>query len=173
MAMNDNNTNTCRYRVDVPYPPVRVAGLNPVYACEMLGNMGDAVSEMSDVTRYFYISVVTKPQYSWISGCFRDISIVEMHHLNIFAELALLLGADPRLWSCRDCMQWWSPSYIGYPHGVRALIAESIQAEEAAIRKYSHQADTICDMNIVAILRRIIQDEVHHLQIFREMYQQV
>lgn len=128
---------------------------------------------MSDVTRYFYIAVVTEPQYSWISTCFRHISVVEMHHLNIFAKLALLLGADPRLWSCREYTHWWSPSFIGYPRDLRALIAESIKAEKAAIRKYSRQADTICDMNIVAVLHRIIRDEERHLQIFSNMYQQI
>ena len=163
----------CRYRVDAPYPPVRVANPNPAYACEMLGNIGDVVSEMSDVARYFYIAVVTKPQYSGISACFHYISIVEMHHLNIFAELALLLGADPRLWSCREHAPWWSPSFIKYPHELRALIAESIRAEEAAICKYSRQANTICDANIVAILHRIIRDEERHLHIFSEMCQQL
>ncbi|MDQ7095692.1 ferritin family protein [Desulfosporosinus sp. PR] len=168
--MDDNQANKCNYKVNAPYPPVRVAGPNPLYACEMLGNIADVVSEMSDVTRYFYIAVVTKPHYSWISKCFHDISIVEMRHLNIFAELALLLGADPRLWSCRDYNRWWSPSFIGYPPELGALIAESIKAEEAAISKYSRQANTICDLNIVAILHRIIRDEEHHLQIFNKMY---
>ncbi len=171
--MNNNKNNECNYKVNEPYPPVQVISPNPVYACEMLSNMADVVSEMSDVTRYFYIAVVTKPHYSWISTCFHYISIVEMHHLNIFAELALLLGADPRLWNCRECTQWWSPSFIGYPRELRALIAESIKAEEEAIRKYSRQANTICDMNIVAILHRIIRDEERHLQIFNDMYKQI
>lgn len=171
--MIDNNTNDCQYRVNAPYPPVQVDGPNSVYACEMLSNIGDVVSEMSDVTRYFYISVVTKPQYGWISTCFNNISIVEMYHLNIFADLALLLGTDPRLWSCQERMQWWSPSFIGYPHELRALIAESIKAEEEAISKYSRQANTISDRNIAAILHRIILDEERHLQIFNEMYRQV
>lgn len=173
IKMNDDNTNKYSYKVDEPYPPVRVAALNSVYACEMLGNMADVVSEMSDVTRYFYISVITKSRYSWISTCFHHISIVEMHHLNIFAELALLLGADPRLWNCRKPEQWWSPSFIGYPHELRALIAESIKAEEAAISKYSIQAKTIRDRNITAILHRIIRDEEQHLQTFEQMYQQI
>lgn len=172
--MRDKQSNECNYKVNAPYPPVRVVGPNSVYASEMLCNVADVVSEMSDVTRYFYISVVTKPQYGWISACFRQIGIVEMHHLNIFADLALLLGADPRLWSGgRECMRWWSPGFIGYPRELRSLIAESIKAEEAAIHKYSRQANTICDLNIVAILHRIIRDERRHLQIFSEMYQQI
>jgi bacterioferritin len=139
----------------------------------MLSNMAEAVSEMTDVARYFYISVVTKERHSAIAACFHDISIVEMHHLDFFAEFAHLLGADPRLWSGRAQKRWWSPSFISYPCELRALIAESIKAEEAAIAKYSRQANTICDQNIVAMLRRIVLDEEHHLQIFRELCRQL
>jgi bacterioferritin len=51
--------------------------------------MADVVSEMSDVARYFYISVVTGPQYRWISTCFHHISIIrdEERHLQIFREM--------------------------------------------------------------------------------------
>lgn len=168
-----NDTDECYYKVNAPYPPVCVDEPNLVYANEMLSNMGAVVSEMSDVTRYFYIAVVTKPQFSSIATCFHHISIVEMHHLNIFAELALLLGTDPRLWCGRPRKHWWSPSFISYPHEICALIAESIEAEKAAIRKYTRQANTIGDSNIVTILNRIILDEKRHLQIFREMDEQL
>ncbi len=172
MCMSDNNSNECNYKVDLPYPPICVDSPSAVYAGEMLGNMAAVVSEMSDVSRYFYISVVTEKQYSQVSTCFHHISIVEMHHLNMFAKLARLLGADPRLWSGRARRHWWSPSFIGYPRELRSLIAESIKAEEAAISKYSKQANTIRDINIVAILNRIILDEERHLQIFKKMYRQ-
>jgi bacterioferritin len=73
---------------------------------------------MSDVTRYFYIAVVTKQQFSSITTCFHHISIVEMHHLNIFAELALLLGAAtqalvvaPRLSVTRTRCTWIRLAY--------------------------------------------------------------
>ncbi|CVK20528.1 MULTISPECIES: ferritin-like domain-containing protein [Sporomusa] len=171
--MHDNNIHECHYKVNAPYPPVRVDGPNPVYADKMLSNMGDVVSEMSDITRYFYIAVVAKPQFGAIATCFHHISIVEMHHLNIFAELAMQLGADPRLWCGRPRKRWWSPSFISYPREICALIAESIEAERAAIRKYTRQANIICDRNIVAILNRIILDEKRHIQIFKEMYQQL
>jgi len=174
IMINDDNINECPYRINEPYPPVRVVGPNPVYACSMLGNIASIISEMSDIVRYSYIAVVTKPKYSWISKCFHDVSIVEMYHLNIFSELALLLGADPRLWVCSEKHpQWWSPSFISYPRELRALVEESIKAEKAAIRKYSKEARNIRDTNIVAILNRIIRDEEHHLQIFNEIYRQI
>ncbi|MGF7143906.1 bacterioferritin [Anaerotaenia torta] len=165
--------NQCIYKVNAPYPPVRVDEQNPVYACEILSNIGGVVSEMSDTARYFYNSVVTRQMHRWIAECFYHISIVEMHHLDIFAELALQLGADPRLWSGRTCKEWWSPSYNQYPREMRALINASIKAEETAICKYSEQAASIRDKNIAAILNRIILDEERHVQTFREMYQQI
>lgn len=173
IAMNNNNTDECQYKVDAPYPLVNVDEPNFAYACEMLSNVGNNVSEMSDVSRYFYISVVAKRKYSSISKCFYHVSVVEMQHLNIFAELALLLGADPRLWCGQTRKRWWSPMFISYPHSMRELIAESIKAEEAAIRKYSRQANIICDTNIVSMLNRIILDEERHLQTFRDMYRNI
>lgn len=163
--------NTCNYKLNLPYPPIQVDGPNLAYANEMLSDMADNVSEISDVARYFYIAVMTRELYPDISTCFRHISIVEMHHLNMFAELALKLGADPRLWCGSPYKQWWSPSYLGYSFDLRVMIMESIKAEEAAICKYSSQAGSIQDMNIVAVLKRIILDEEQHLRIFREMYQ--
>lgn len=171
--MNNLQGEICNYRVDKPYTPIKVRAANSNYACEMLSNMADVVSEMSDVVRYFYISVVTKPYNSYMSSCFHHISIVEMHHLDIFAQFAQLLGADPRLWNCRDCSCWWSPSFIGYPREIKGLLEESINAETAAIQKYSRQARMVCDQNIVDMLNRIILDETRHRQIFREMYQQI
>lgn len=171
--MDNKHTSECQYKVNLPYPPVCVDGPNPVYACEILSNVGGAVSEMSDVSLYFYNSVVTKPQYRSIAECFNQVSIVEMYHLDIFADLALLLGADPRLWSGRTHKRWWTPAYKQYPREMYALIANSIEGEKAAIYKYSQQACTIRDKNIVAILNRIILDEEHHLQVFSEMYHQI
>lgn len=168
--MSYYHSNEYNCMVDKPYPTVRVDGPNPMYACEMLSNIGDVVSEMSDVTRYFYVSVVARDKFNSIATCFHHISIVEMYHLDIFSQLALQLGADPRIWSGETCKRWWSPSFISYPKDIRGLIAESIKAEEAAICKYTRQANTIYDANIVASLKRIILDEEHHLQIFTNMY---
>lgn len=163
----------CDYKMDLPYPPIRVEEANCTYGSEMLSNMADVISEISDVTRYFYNSVVMKQNFPSFSTCYHHISIVEMHHLNMFAELALLLGEDPRLWCGRNQKTWWSPSYLTYPNEAGRLIMDSIEAERAAINKYSCQANTIKDENIVAVLNRIILDEERHIEIFSEMYYQL
>lgn len=171
--MADHAFSTCNYEAGLPYPPVCVEAPSAAYACEMLSNMAGVVSKMSAVALYFYISLATKAQYGEISARFHHISIAEMHHLDIFAELVCLLGADPRLWSRQARKRWWSPSGLNYPYGICALISESIKSEEAAIRKYTRQADTICDAYITALLNRIILDEELHLATFEKMCRQL
>lgn len=86
-------------RDSAEYPPVKVCEKNPRYAMAMLSNIGACNSEMSAVSLYFYNSLIANGKYEEIGKTFHKISMVEMHHMNIYGQLAQKLGADPRLWS--------------------------------------------------------------------------
>lgn len=163
-----------QYADTLPYPPIRVDGPNPRYAEAMLSNIGSCNSEMSAVSLYFYNSIISQQKYPDVAEGFHKISIVEMHHLDIFGSLAFLLGADPRLWSTnRNRLAYWSPNCNNYPRDIVALIKNAIQGENEAIAKYRQQAEWIQDENIVANIKRIILDEERHIVIFNEMLQSV
>lgn len=165
-----NKDFRCNVSVAAPYPPVQPQNRNREYALEMLSNVGGSNSEMSAVSLYFYNSVILDPNYPAFAKCFQEINIVEMHHLDMFAELAYKLGEDPRLWSNPDDRKtYWTPAYNNYPREIHNVIINSIEAEEAAIQKYSNQLENIPDPNIKNILNRIILDEKRHLEIFRNM----
>lgn len=145
-----------------PYPPIHVSCPNRGYALEMLDNLGGQDSEMSAVSLYFYNHLMTDGD---LAKFFHQLSITEMHHLEIFGRLAQQLGADPKLWSCsKGQPRFWSPSYNQYPVRLRPLLENAINHEEKAIAKYKKQANCIKDQNIVDNLCRIIQDEEAHLQ---------
>ena len=164
----------CPAFVDLPYPPVQAQTRKREYAYAMLSNIGSGNSEMSAVSQYFYNSVILMADYSDFARCFKQISVTEMQHLDIFATLARQCGADPRLWSLQGRrMAYWPPSYNNYPQEIRAVIENSIRGEENAIRKYTQQAKTIQDDNITANLERIIQDEQRHIEIFHEMLEKL
>ena len=172
--MSELNQFFCNIAVDLPYPEVRTNSRNPEYAYAMLSNVGSSNSEMSAVSLYFYNSVILNPEYKNFAHCFHGISIVEMRHLDMFADLAFQMGLDPRLWSIKNKkMIYWTPTYINYPREIKAVIYNSIKGENAAIQKYRKQADTIRDANIVAILKRIILDEERHIEIFNSMLEQI
>ncbi len=108
--------NAIQYASPAPYPPVQVCGQNPIYARQMLGNIGSANSEMSAVSLYLYNTLVTECAYEEVSNCFYHINMVEMHHLKLYGELALRLGADPRLWSWQNRQRvYWTPDITSIP----------------------------------------------------------
>ncbi len=153
-----------------PYPPLLIERPNSVYAAEMLSNIGACCSEMSTISLYIYNSTILSETESDYAQIFHKISVVEMHHLNIFARLAHMLGADPRLWTCsgnRPC--YWSPACNRYPVHTDALLKNALRGEQEAILKYNRQAQQICDAYITDLLQRIILDEQVHVRILQEM----
>ncbi|WP_343209286.1 ferritin-like domain-containing protein [Anaerolentibacter hominis] len=170
------------------YPPVRAEEKNKEYGRLMLDNMGGRNSEMSAVSLYFYNHLITK-DYSKtgdhfysddkqglknnMPAVFYSISVVEMHHLDIFGTLAKQLGEEPRLWSAREGkVYYWSPGYIQYMNTLPELLYYAIREEEAAVEKYRRQTQIIKDSNIVENLNRIIKDEEVHLHIFHHLLDQ-
>ena len=161
---------TFHYSDHTPYPPVKVDGKNPQYAAAILSNIGSCNSEMTAVSLYFYNSLVTREYYHDVAECFHRISIVEMRHLDIFGELALKLGTDPRLWSYnKGRMYYWCPGCNQYPTQIHALLTNALEGEIQAIRKYHAQSEWIEDGHIRSILNRIIADEELHVKIFRSL----
>ena len=153
-----------------PYPPVRVEGRNVKYAAAMLANIGSCNSEISAVSLYFYNSVVLRESYPDLADSFHKISMVEMRHLDIFASLACLLGADPRLWHPDNGRpSYWSPSCNQYPRTPLLLVRNAMEGERAAISQYRRQAGWIGDPYICEMLKRIILDEQRHIEIFKQM----
>lgn len=157
-----------------PYPPVKVCGANPQYARLMLKNIASYNSEMSAISLYIYNSVVLKSEYPALADCFLEISKVEMRHLDIFCELASLLGADPRLWSYTGRkLSYWSPSSNQYPRLTPQIIEYAISGENEAIESYKRQSAWVRDENIVNNLNRVILDEERHIEVFHSMLKEL
>jgi len=153
------------------YPPARVQGPNHVYAEMMLCNIGAANSEMTAVAFYRYANLMSQQADKDVANLFHKVSIVEMHHLDLFGELALLLGAEPRLWYCRNNRrEYWSPRHVNYAHcSVADLVRNALEDEKSAIRLYECQIARIADPYITAVLQRVIEDEREHVKLWEEV----
>lgn len=157
-----------------PYPPVKVCGPNPQYARLMLKNIASYSSEMSAISLYIYNSVILKSEYPDLADCFLQVSKVEMRHLEIYCQLASLLGADPRLWSYSGRkLSYWSPSCNQYPRLMPQIIEYAICGEYEAIESYRRQSAWVRDEYIVNNINRIILDEERHIEIFHSMLEEL
>lgn len=159
-----------RCQADLAYPPVRAEGRNPSYARAMLDNQSGVNSEMSAVSLYFYNHLITTGDEE-VALVFHKISIVEMHHLEIFGTLALQLGENPRLWTqTARGKSYWSPAYNQYPTRMDQLLLHAVASERQAIEKYQSQLNWIQDSNVRENLKRIVADEELHVKILTELY---
>jgi len=153
-----------------PWPPIQVRGRNPDYAEMMLSNAGGRNSEMTAVAHYRYNRLLTMEGYPALSELFHRVSMVEMRHMDTFAQLALRLGADPRLWHCcNGRMRCWSPGYVDYCfRSLRDMVEKLLKEELAAIEKYNAQAACIRDPGVAAVLQRVVKDEEAHVAAWKE-----
>ena len=162
------HNNSLNPVVDAPYPPVKVQCCNKSAGLAVLDNIGGCNSEMTAVNQYLYNSLVIRCCDPELARLFDIVNRAEMHHLQIFNELAVQLGMDPRLWSCVSGKPvYWSPSCNQYSCDPCQMLCNAIKAEKAAIQKYQRQCRQICDPCIQDLLCRIIQDEQRHLEVFQ------
>lgn len=158
-----------KYTLDIPYPSTDNLDMNVQYGQIMLSNVGGLHSEMNAVSLYFYNHVILDHCWPELAKAMKTISIVEMHHLNIFAKMCCQLGVDPRLWDCQnDFLEYWSPGYNVYPRQMNTMLENAIIQEQNTISTYQYQMSCIDEPIIKDILKRIILDEQLHVQIFEE-----
>ena len=157
------------YYINEPYPSIDNLDMNIAYGQILLSNIGGLQCEMNAVSLYFYNHVILEQLWPELSQAMHKISIVEMHHLEIFAKMCCHLGVDPRLWDCQnDFLEYWSPGYNVYPRQLNTLLENAIIQEQNTIQIYQHQASCIHEPIIQDVLNRIIKDEQLHVEIFEK-----
>lgn len=158
-----------KYYVDKPYPSIDQLDINIHYGQMILSNVGGLHSEMNAVSLYFYNNVIMENSWKDLSIAMHEISIVEMHHLDIFAKMCCKLGIDPRLWDCQnDFLEYWSPGYNVYPRQIQTMLENAIIQEQNTIDIYQYQISCIDEPVIQNVLQRIILDDKLHIQIFEK-----
>lgn len=169
-SRNNNNGNEMRFAADAPYPSVQVTHQDPELGAQILDNVGGSNSEISTIALYIYNHYITNDEFKSVGEIFRQIAMVEMHHLDIFSGLSLALGMEPRLWTRQNNrFQYWTPSYVNYALDLKTMVLRALNGELAAIEKYEKQIDSTDDNYIIANLQRVILDEELHVEIFRQL----
>lgn len=153
-----------------PYPPIQVEKPNRRYA-QMLGvDLASAKSEMTSITQYIYHGWVLHKAFAEAAHTIDRIAMVEMHHMDILGQLIVLLGGDPVYQSVRQNRRIvWNGNMVAYRKNFVQAIQDDIALEQAAIDTYTRQAAAILDPYVSTMIRRIIQDELIHLKIFRSL----
>lgn len=151
-----------------PYPPIVVAGKNRLYAGLMHMNMCAAHSELTALMQYLYQSWVMNANHAEAAQDLQRIAMVEMHHLNIIAQLVQQLGGDPvYAVSFRRRRRVWDGTMVSPCKNFFHMMQNNLLAEQETIDRYRRQAAMVQDASLAAVLLRIVEDEKVHVKIFR------
>lgn len=164
------NSDDILYYVNKPYPKIKVERENPKYGILLLQAYSGMVSEYTAISQYSYHKFKLMDDYPEVAKVIGSISIVEMHHLEILSQLIIKLGVDPRYWiNKKGKNYYWDAKFVDYGKDIAEFLKYDIQAETTAIRDYKNIIKQVNDQNIIAIIKRIIEDEELHLKIFHSL----
>lgn len=150
-----------------PYPEVKVSKKNREYAKLLMEDYAGISSEESAIHLYLYQNLILKDDDWELRDALMEISKVEMYHLYILGTVIMELGEKPIFGESKDeLILPWNSSYVDYTTNIKRMLLVDIEREEAAIKNYREHIRCIDDENIKEILRRIIEDEELHLDIF-------
>lgn len=163
-----------KYRIDKPYPAIKVEGPNQYFAHLLKEDYSGDISELSAVLLYSYQHIVSDARLKEYASLIHHISIVEMYHLELLGETIQLLGSDAEFTTINPKTETtipWTSIYINNATDLKGMLELDIASEEQAIDHYERHLTMIDDHYIQNLLLHIIQDEKLHLQLFREFYQ--
>lgn len=160
------------FKIDKPYPEIKVEKENLYYAQLLLDDYVGIASEETSIQQYIYQSIDKFEICPDFSNTLRGIAIVEMRHLDILGKMIKALGVTPKLKyisKSNKCMEYWNSSFVDYTPTLEKMLKSDIELEKKAIISYKKHIDIIDDKYIKAILERIIEDEVLHIECFNKL----
>ncbi len=157
------------YRDLSSYPEIRVKEPNHYYSNLLKDDFAGPNSEFTAISQYLYHHFITKNMNREISEMLEGISLTEMHHLEILADLIKLLGGDPVYRGDEKSNDFWSGDVVYYGCVVYDMLLADLRGEYTAIKNYRNHITCINDPYVKEILERIILDEKVHVQLFKNM----
>ena len=158
-------------KLDKPYPEI-VNTTEDRETVSILKNLATSKSgELNGVLQYIYQSVVSNKINKEISSIFEEIAIVEMIHLNLLMNAIVSFGGVPRY---EDGLgNQFNTTNINYSFKLKDMLQNNIKDEQIGVSDYSRAAERVKNESLKSLLNRIKMDEELHLQIFKNILNNV
>jgi bacterioferritin len=158
-----------KYADPSPYPEIKVEKPNLYYADVLTDDYAGMISEFTAINQYLYHHFYFEDIDKELGELLENVSITEMLHMEILADLIKKLGGNPLMrgsYSTRG--NFWNGSFIYYGTQLCEQLKADIDSEYKAIEEYQKHICLIDDKYVQAILKRIILDEKVHIKLFNE-----
>lgn len=152
-----------------PYPEIKIEYPNIYYAELIIDDYAGVVSEFTAINQYLYHYFFFKEIDQWLGELLENISVTEMLHMEILADLIKKLGGNPVIRGSHSTNgKLWSSDFIYYGINLCERLQADLESEYRAIENYQKHINYIADPYIKTILHRIILDEQVHIHLFKK-----
>ena len=157
--------------VELPYPKMENITPNYAYAQLIAEAYATKHSELTAILQYqFHALYFNKLEMLDFADVLIGISLAEMEHLQILAELLNKLGLDSAYGISTPCgFQFFNASGVAYSKTPNKMLLDDISGEMMAINGYEEMLEKIEDENVSAIISRILLDENLHIHALKEL----
>ena len=129
-------------------------------------------SEFTSITQYSYQHLVLgdDEKVKNISHTLEEIAGKEMFHYEILGKVLARNKVEPK--NCvyidgnKNLCDYWKASNVDYTTNIVKMFESNLMAEKRAIEEYNEIIEVTTSDNLKAIIRRIIQDELSHVEYF-------
>lgn len=160
------------YKVNKPYPKIKVEEKNIAYAKLLLNDYAGIISEETAINQYIYQSFNTFIDNQLLSKSLSEIAKTEMIHLSLLGKTIRMLGVTPKfkyIDKYTNNLICWNSSLIDYSTNTIEFLKKNILIEEKTINNYKNDIKIIKDKYIRKLIYRIIEDEKKHIECFNEL----
>ena len=156
---------------DVPYPSLEGIGEDPCSLRIISPAYAGRAGELTAILQYVYQHMLFERMGDEEAAkTLLDISVSEMHHLEILGTLICKLGAPPMFTNCPPYpVGYYSASSVDYSSSPQKMLLSDIAAERGAIATYNCMISKLSDERVAAVLQRIVLDEELHLEAFKKL----
>ncbi|MEG1510205.1 MAG: ferritin family protein [Clostridia bacterium] len=152
--------------VDLPYPEVTPTEQNMHDVKLLMPNYGGKGSETTAIFQYTYQHYILHGVNEHIADTLLGIGLAEMSHHEKLAESIVNLKGDPVI---AGGYNWWTGANVNYTKQIKNIILTNIIDEQNAIKQYEQTNRFINNMEVKALIDRIIMDEELHIIKLKEL----
>ncbi len=125
------------------------------------------VGELGGVLTYIYQSVIADKTDEEIASIFEEIGVVEMIHQDMLMHAISEFGGNPKYEDAQG--NYFNTANINYSMKLREMLDNNIKAETIAIENYNIAISRVKNQSLKDLFARIIEDEKRHLEIFKQI----
>ena len=161
------NFKEIEVKINKPYPEIVDAEFDKTTVAVLKNLASGRIGELTGVMQYVYQSVVANGKNEDIAEIFEEIGVVEMMHLEMLMFAIADFGGVPKY---DDAMgNFFNTANLNYSIKLMDMLDGNIKAEAMAIENYQIAINKVKNKSLKDLFERIIEDEKKHLEIFKQI----